>query len=388
MAVRKIQGSWYVDFRWRFHRYRKKSPRRTKNAAKEYEDYLKRRLIDGKSIDGAGEAAKAGKTFAQFAEGWLTRYVDVNNKPSEARAKRIIARTDLLPAFGSMSLADIETSDVDCFKQKQQARGLSNKTINNHLTILRRCLRSAVEWSELDRLPAIIALKTPPPETDFLTDDEVAALLDDRQEPAWNLMVLLAVRTGMRLGELLALEWRAVDLDRGVITVSRSIVRGIVASTKSNRVRFVPVPPDLAGSLARGPRLGNLVLERNGGGFRSDGMATRALERICRRVGVRRIGWHKLRHTYASQLATRGLSAHTIKKLLGHSTLLMTERYMHLAPTALDDARLLLDDIARGAPRRLNGWAPGGQRQLQALAEARPTLEIPGLRSQESGGSR
>ena len=72
-------------------------------------------------------------------------------------------------------------------------------------------------------------------------------------------------------------------------------------------------------------------------------LAVSALRRMCRRSGLRRIGWHTLRHTFASHLVMRGVPLRHVQKLMGHSSVVMTERYSHLAPSSLQDAISVLN---------------------------------------------
>src|SRR5205823_2476501 len=99
-------------------------------------------------------------------------------------------------------------------KAKKIATGLSPKTINNHLTVLRRVLAVAAEWGKLRSVPSVRWLKVPPPEFDFLTFEEAARLVDGADAEC-RAMILLALPTGLRQGELLGLRWDDVDLVAG-----------------------------------------------------------------------------------------------------------------------------------------------------------------------------
>lgn len=99
------------------------------------------------------------------------------------------------------------------------------------------------------------------------------------------------------------------------------------------------------------------IFAQKSGNPRSYTGAQKALHRICDRTGVRRISWHVLRHTFASLLAARGVPLTIVQKFLGHSTISMTERYAHLAPSSLHDAMTVLEDTVPV----VQSWAPGGQ---------------------------
>jgi integrase len=362
MAVRKIKGSWWVDFRWRGERMRKLSPLNTKGGAQDYETQIRGLLASHGSVKAVIAILKPAKqeratTFAEFAERWRRDSVDGRNKPSECRNKRSALRNHLLPAFGRLPLADVTSEAIERLKSALLQRALTAKTINNYLAILRKCLGTAVEWDALASLPKIRPLKTMPPGFRFLDREETETLLANALDEGWGGMMLAALRTGMRFGELSALRWEDVDLVRGLIHVRRSRYLGQETAPKNYRTRVVPVAADLADVL-RSLRTRTVVhVFERGGRPVPWHAASKALARTASLCGIRRLGWHVFRHTFASELAQRGVSIQLIRELLGHSTIQMTLRYAHLTQDALHDA------IARlvGNPRPSCLWAADGQ---------------------------
>jgi integrase len=343
MAVRKIHNWWWVDLRYRRTRYRKRSPENSQAGAKAYELVLRQTLAQGQSID--NPKPEAVKTFAEFADEWFETYVKTNNKPSEQRAKESTIRVHLKPCFGNLLLGQITSAHIERYKADKLKTGLCPKSINIHLTILGTCMASAIEWGLPATKPKIRRLRVQPPRTDFLDEQETVLLISDRSEPMWNTMILLAARTGMRLGELFGLDWTDVDLERGLITVRTSVVRGIASTPKNHKIRYIPMTSDLIKALRcyRKQKTG-LVFYRESGTFLGHRMAENAIHRICRRVGLRLFGWHTLRHTFASHLVSRNAPLRAVQELLGHSTMAMTERYAHLAPSTLRQAIAVLDE--------------------------------------------
>ncbi len=347
MAVRKIDEHWYVDLRFRRQRVRRRSPVDTKGGAREYELLLRQELSASGNFDRLDprkqkEAEEKVPTFAAFAERWLRDYVDVNNKPSEQTAKRSALRNHLLPAFGGDRLASITSLRIEQFKATKLQAGLAPKSINNYLTILHKCLSTAVEWSELETAPRVRFLKAPPPSFRYLREDELAGLLNAAPEGVWHTMILMAIHTGLRFCELAALEWNDVDLDRAILCVRRAVVRGHVGSPKNNRIRYVGLTSAVLASLRALPRSGITVFLWNGERVTYNA-AEWFLRKTCRVAGLHPFGWHVLRHTFASLLAGRGAGLQAIKDLLGHSTINMTLRYAHLAPDTLRSAISLLE---------------------------------------------
>lgn len=346
MAVRKLKKSWWVDFQVNFTRYRKRSPLNSKAGAEAYEVQMRRALAETGSIEDLSvkPAKQSLPTFGEFAERWLETYVLINNKPSEQRTKRRIVRAFLIPSFGSRLLAEIKTQDIEIFKASQLRRGLSAKTVNNRLAVLGRCLSSAIEWEELAELPKIKLLKTVPPKFRYLRDEEVERLTKAMPNDLESAMMLLAVRTGLRFSELRALEWGDLDLGRRILTVSRCAVAHDVGTPKNGKIRHIPLTSDALIALMRLPRSSELIFPNTGRMF-VYWTSLCHLQKACVRAGIEPIGWHVLRHTFASQLISRGASLKAIHDLLGHSTISMTQRYAHLAPEVLKDTISLLEPI-------------------------------------------
>ena len=152
MAVRKIKGSWWVDFQIRQRRYRYRSPENSKLGALEYEAVLRQKLARGELLE---TTFTKPQTFREFSAGWYKTYAIPNNKPSEQRNKRIALDKHLIPWFADMPLKNIGVSDIERFKQEKIQSGLSAKSINNVLCILSRCLGCATEWEQLEHKPKI-----------------------------------------------------------------------------------------------------------------------------------------------------------------------------------------------------------------------------------------
>lgn len=351
MSVRKIRNKWWVDLRFEDARHRRKSPDNTRAGALAYEATIRARLARGESPDAKFTAV----TLAEFAWKWIEEYAMANNKASEVRTKRSILRVHLLPAFGRMHLGAITAEDIERYKATKLGTGLSRQSVNNHLNVLRKCLRTAAEWGYLKALPIVRKLKTTSIRIAYLTDDEQARLVSTRG-PARD-VALLALHTGMRFGELAGLRWEDVDLDQRLVTVRRSIVCGTVETPKSHGIRHVPLSAAAGAMLLRLRRPDGPVFRGRDGEPMTYASAVHQLRALCRRAGVRCVSWHVLRHTFASTLAMRGVPILSIQKLLGHSTVAMTERYAHLSPSSLRDAVMVLE-----VPRPCESWATGGQR--------------------------
>lgn len=354
MSARKLRNTWWVDLTLGGNRWRRRAPVNTQEAAEVYERKLRAAFVLGVELPEVPAvkppSVVAVTTFQEFSSGWFETYVKANNKPLEQRSKEYTLRLHLVPWFGTIPLDRIATLDIERYKAAKKATGLSAKTINNHLAILQKCLRSAQDWGVLDKLPKAQKLKTSVPRFDFFSPDESEKLARAGNDSRARAMVLLALRTGMRIGEILALEWRHVDLDRRLITVEQSIFRGVLGTPKSGRLRYIPITEELAEALLPERRSGGFVFGLRGGQARTHDMAYKALHRACDQAGLRRVGWHTLRHTFASQLAAASVPIPAVQQLLGHSTIAMTMRYAHVAPSSLHAAVSVLDRRAETTP--------------------------------------
>ena len=354
----RVREFWIVDFLWehpngRKERIRRVSPTQSQRGAEAYERQLAAELRG----DPSGE--KGGKrpvpTLTEFADEFIKSYVVPHNKPSEQHNKRMHLRLHLLPFFGPMKLTDIRPRDIDRYKshklelrKKNGAQRYSPKTINLHLSTLRRALYVAQEWEIIDDIPMMRRLKEEKSGFRFLDFSEADRLIA-AADPEWRTMIVVALKTGMRLGELLALRWADVDLVTGRVMVRRNYVRGHVGTPKNGKAREIPLCDDAIAALTDHPTRfrGGLVFCNKKGDFLTKEMSKHPLWRACKRAGLPfpHLGWHALRHSFASHLAMRGATAKAIQELLGHSTIEMTNRYMHLSPDARREAVQLLNSV-------------------------------------------
>jgi integrase len=246
--------------------------------------------------------------------------------------------------FGDRLLGDIKTSEIEAYKAAQLQRGMSAKTINNRLAVLSKCLSTAFEWEELDATPRIKLLKTTPPKFRYLREPEIQLIVGAMKTPLEQAMVLVAARTGLRFSELRALEWGDIDLGLRLLTVRRCAVAKDVGTPKNGKVRHLPLTDDAVTALKAIKSESRLVFPYKGKMY-VYWTSVCHLQSACKRVGIEPIGWHVLRHTFASQLASRGAPLKAVQDLLGHSTIGMTQRYAHLAPEMLRDTISLLEPI-------------------------------------------
>ncbi len=297
-------------------------------------------------------------TFGDFAQKWLKDYPPSSVKPTTCRSYRGMVRCHLAPVFGSQRLTDITPDQV----QGYMARSLREKpnspsTINKTLVLLKQILKHARQWGYLRANPAedIKHARVESIEMDYLKPDEVRLLLKHSDEP-YRTFFLTAALTGMRMGEILALQWGDMDWNANRIYVRRSIFWYLkreaeelgqdgsdlwrFTSPKSKRSkRAIIMSPGLKEALElhrlqcpTSPH--DLVFcTPKGTPLQYRNLIRREFEPALTRAGLRKIRFHDLRHTYTSLLIAQGAHAKFIQSQLGHASIQTTlDRYGHLLP--------------------------------------------------------
>ena len=183
------------------------------------------------------------------------------------------------------------------------------------------------EWSVISKL------KTPKGKVVYHSVEEIKKILAACPSAGWRLVVLLGCDAGLRRGEIAQLKWEDVNFDLNQI---------YVAPNKTENDRYVPMTAELRKSLlqAQNGAKTEFVVEvgRGYGKNRNNKDFLSAYYRqIAKDAGVKSF-MHKLRHTFASHLVRNGVDIYTVSKLLGHTTVQMTEIYAHLAPDTFQDA--------------------------------------------------
>lgn len=355
MTVRKRgDGRWQYSFQWGPEGNRRRARgackgARNRSEALDFERKEKTKL----ELRGGAPAARA-PLFEAFAPEFL-QAMAASNKPSEVQSKESIIRLYLVPAFGALRLDQVGARQIETAKA-EWLTGAAAKTVNNRLTCLHKLLDTAKEWGLLSTVPAIRWCRTEERELDFYTAEESARLLAAAEWP-WRVMMLVGLRAGLRRGELLALRRQDVDLVGRKIVVRRSITRGVETDPKGRRSREVPMSPELAAALREHldhpNHAFNLVFPggspgNNYGRHLTKGEIRWPMRRACRKAELRELGWHALRHSFASQLVMAGVSLKTVQELLGHTDIKITMRYAHLAPVVKTEAVALLDGGGKG----------------------------------------
>jgi integrase len=263
---------------------------------------------------------------------------------------RIAVDRWLIPVFGDQCLFDITLAAVERYKQ-QRLDAADPATVHKGVNCLKAMLNKAVRWGSLKENPlqGISALKKPPGRLRYLMPEETMRLLAACHTPRFlRPSVDLAMHTGMRRSEILALRWGDVDLRRRTIGLSH---------TKNNERRVIPMNDTVAAVVKAWPR--SVGTDAVFPGLNGP-MVTRAFWRACRKADVPNLRLHDLRHTFASYLATGGFNLRAIQQLLGHKDLRMTARYAPPSADHLQQAVKSLDTVLSSNRVIDTLWAPVG----------------------------
>jgi integrase len=200
----------------------------------------------------------------------------------------------------------------------------------------------------------------------YFEADEVTKRLATAKEhfPAWHPFVLCGLRTGMRAGELLALQWGDLDTSKGFVLVQRAWVRGAYTTPKNGEERSVDLTDQLLASLktwgaqqseewmARGLTRPDLVFPSEARTPHDDSKLRKVFASIVKKAGLRPRGLHAMRHTFVSLLLQRGVSLAYVQRQAGHKSMDLTLNvYGHFIPGGGRDDINRLDDRLAGAGR-------------------------------------
>ncbi|MBT3182768.1 MAG: site-specific integrase, partial [Deltaproteobacteria bacterium] len=279
--------------------------------------------------------------FREAAEEWLVKHAEIKKQPKPVATDKQMLRDNLLPFLGSIALMDITPGVVENLILRMLKKN-SKSTVNKNLELLRTIFNYNIKRRRILYNPvSIIGLfKQQAPNTDYWEKQEARQFLEYVEGKYVSTgndlkpLYVLALNTGMRAGEVLALSWRDVDLNTGLITVRRSYdshQKCIKDTTKGFKVRHVPINNALYAELSKMKKSSksDLVFSTISGNPKDRSNVTHYFQRDSKEAGVRKIRFHDLRHTFASHFMMNGGSIFELQIILGHSDVKTTMRYAH-----------------------------------------------------------
>lgn len=343
----------YTDPLWR-------TERQAKNYAVEQENRARR-----------GDSAYGGRgpTWGDWRDEWLRlRRVEASTAASDAtRLDRWVS-----PRWERVRLRQITRADVQTWVRDLE-RDMAAASVHKVFRLLAASMRSAVEHDRLPVNPCVgIKLPTAAKGVErYLSRHELDLVLDGMGQP-YRAAVALMATTGLRFGEMAGLHWSRVDVERGNIDVQETWSpsdRSIKPYPKGGRGRHVPVPGWTLGLLveAQAGRVGqsrcglphakgspcrsDLVLRGPGGApLDAHNMRDRQWLPAVQHAGLDHARLHDLRHTAASWWRQGGVPLEVVQRLLGHSSVVTTQRYSHIGNHEIDAARAVMEASAPDLP--------------------------------------
>lgn len=260
-----------------------------------------------------------------------------------------------LRRFNTMLIEQFQSDRLQKGKERElkpgykpiQTKGNKPATVNRFLATISHMFTKAVEWDMVEEeiLKRIRKVKMLPENNKrlrYLSKEECQALINSC-DPHLRPIVISALNTGCRKGEILSMEWeKHVDLRHGFITLDK---------TKNSDRREVPINDTLRATLQSTTRrldVPFVFFDPATGSRYKD--VKRSFQSALKKAGIKDFKFHDLRHTFASQLVMAGVDITTVKELLGHKDIKMTLRYAHLAPVHKVKAVDILDKTLTGQP--------------------------------------
>ena len=348
MAKRRKHGDGSVrlrkDGRWEGRAvtgYDDKGLPKTKNVLAKTKSECVQKLKDLTASIGKPEpAAKPGMTLGQWLDHWYQTSKKPNLRPNTQMSYERRIYQHIIPALGGIQLDKLTTGDIQQFYThlRQNGRllrtelygaGLSDQTVRGCHTTLRSALEMAVSKKLISRNPADGCRLPPakPREMQVLTPDEVQRLLIQAKEDGCYELLLLEIATGLRRGELLALQWDDLNFKTGTLRVERQVHRAkgklVISQPKTkaaNRTIILPAP--LLSVLKEyrqqvhsrwlfpSPRKDDLPLD--------PASVRKHLTTILERAGCKHIRFHDLRHLFATMSLEHGMDIKTLSTVIGH----------------------------------------------------------------------
>lgn len=320
----------------------------TKYGAEEAERRAINAVMNGKPLATAApsiEEPAVRKLLRDHAAPFMETYKP-EQKPSTKR-KRKVSLKRLLPWFGDLAANGVEQTRVGEYTAAELERGVSHKTISDDLA----CLSCWIKHATGEKPKLRLHVDGMDPEIHAVDPDDVERLLAACKDGRDRVVILLASEAGLRAGEIRGLQW--TDVKDGQVTVRRALddATDAVLSPKHDKSRNVPLSPRLAGALATLPRRGLWIVSDKDGDHINSRTLRYVIGTIYDRAEVVRpkMPLHCLRHTFGTVMARRGVPLPVLQRLMGHSDIQTTMRYIDVGER---DAREAIASVfgERAAP--------------------------------------
>ena len=308
------------------------------------------------------------ETLEQWLEEWLDNTIRITNKKTTYENYSMLMYKHVIPRIGHIRLDKLKPSHIQNMMAElidngriqvhsDSEKGLSNTTVRTIRKVLRYALQKAIEESELTVNP-VDATKAPPlkkPEINVLEPKELVCFLENIKGNRYELIYVLALKSGLRRGELLGLRWKDIDFTKDYINVRQQLVKTsdgvMISAPKSNRsFRRVIIDQDMVERLRKHKAYQNtqklkaceawqdndLVFCSGTGQPIPPNTISQAFRRLIKQMGLRKIRFHDLRHTFATNWLDANANIKTLQYTLGHAKVSFTlDTYTHVTEEML-----------------------------------------------------
>jgi len=257
--------------------------------------------------------------------------------------RTIISCKHFIRILGNRKLNEYNPEDIDIYKERRLNEGVKLNTIARELIVIRSLFNQARKWKKFfgtnpvseSGIPMVNDIKER-----ILTIGEEKRLLNASPEYLQDI-INVALNTAMREGEILGLEWEWVDFIENIIQLPQT-------NTKNKKIRKIPINEKVRKILLK------LKLKTGGNKYvfespvipnKNISYIQRSFKTACRKANIENLRFHDLRHSAATRLVESGIPLHTVSKLLGHSTIKITERYSH-PEESIKDAVVILNNLS------------------------------------------
>lgn len=293
-------------------------------------------ILRNQSISSTVQAGVISNLLETSTE-WMVSIQKSVKESTYLKYETIIRKHIRSHKIATTDMMKLTTKDIHNYSERLCAEGLSAKTVNDILVVLGLVLSYAEELYGITK-PKIKFIKLPKKELRVLSCQEQAVLESFLFENtnSYKLGILIALYTGIRIGELCALQWDDIQLDRIIInkTVQRlkngdKTVLSVTAPKTSSSIRDIPIPKFLTKYLEAFREKGSVV-KNNKGNSVEPRLMQMTFEKYIKECGLAKTNFHALRHTFATRCVETGFDIKSLSDILGHSDVKTTlNRYVH-----------------------------------------------------------
>lgn len=343
--TRKTKGGkdrWYIDYN--VSGVRKRQVVKDAQTRAEAVIALQEKVAEAFDVSHNSRTRKPKTKFRELADLYINDYAKINKRSWKDDMYRIEAHMKLF--FGDCELQNITPLMIEKYRAERLKTGVSKSTVNREITIMKKMFNLAIDWNLANTNPVAKVKLFSEKDTQkerILSKEEEAALLakcPDYLRP----IVIVALNTGMRRGEILNLRWKQIDFERRQIKI---------VQTKSGKHRVIPVNDVLFQELMKikkANQIGEYVFSNPKTGLPYIEVK-KSFKNACRKAGIEDLRFHDLRHTFATRLIASGVDIVTIRDLLGHFSVRITQRYTHSNQNQMRAAVQLLSRKVLKSPR-------------------------------------